>query len=82
MQNKTELCEKIKEIYPEIGECGGDVDVHFDNDKKAFAVKLTRGKKSLTTYLEQEDTNACLENERCLSLGVQVSQLIDNVENV
>ena len=27
MFNKKALCDKIKEIYPEIGECGIDVDV-------------------------------------------------------
>lgn len=30
MHDKKELCEKIKSIYPDIGECGIDVDVEYD----------------------------------------------------
>ena len=35
MHDKKELCEKIKSIYPDIGECGIDVDVANDETKKA-----------------------------------------------
>ena len=35
MHDKKELCEKIKSIYPDIGECGIDVDVAYDETKKA-----------------------------------------------
>lgn len=78
MTQAKELCEKIRSIYPEIGECGGDVEVRFDDTKKAWAVDLNKGQDQLTTYLDEDETNACLEGEKCLPLGVKVSQLVDN----
>ena len=36
MHDKTELCDKIKSIYPDIGECGIDVDVEYDETKKSL----------------------------------------------
>ena len=80
MHDPNELCGKIKDIYPEIGECGGDVEVEFDANKNAYSVELKRGKKNLRTYLESD--NSCMEGERCVSIGVQVSQLVDNIERV
>lgn len=82
MTDAKDLCAKIRSIYPEIGECGADVDVRYDNDKNVWAVDLTRGDRHLTTYLEDEETNACIEGERCVRLGDQVSQLIDNIKKV
>ena len=82
MHDTNELCEKIKTIYPEIGECGGDVEVEYNPDKEAYTVDLKRGEKSLRTYLEPEDANTCMEGERCVSLGVQVSQLVNRIDEI
>ena len=82
MHDTNELCEKIKSIYPEIGECGGDVEVSFDEAKSAYVVGLTRGEHQLSTHLELEDANSCMEGKECVSLGIQVSQLVTNVKQV
>ena len=44
MYSKDELCKKITDIYPEIGECGIDIDVRYDDEKKAceFAMKFEK----------------------------------------
>ena len=42
MHDKEELCEKIKTLYPEIGECGIDVDVDWNKDKKTWIVDLKK----------------------------------------
>jgi len=34
MYDNNELCEKIKSIFPDVGECGMDVDVDYDSNKK------------------------------------------------
>ena len=44
MHSKQELCGKIKELYPEIGECGIDVDVEHDNQKNVWVVDLKKNK--------------------------------------
>ncbi len=46
MIDKHELCEKIRDLYPDIGECGIDVKVEFDKEQKTWVVEL---KKTNTT---------------------------------
>ena len=78
-----ELCHKINDIYPELGGCaGGNVDVSYDDEKKAWLVDLRRGELHLATHLEPEDVTSCVEGERCLPLSVQVQQLVDNVQSL
>jgi hypothetical protein len=42
MYDKNELCEKIRALYPDIGECGIDVNVEYDEDQKAWVVDLKK----------------------------------------
>lgn len=78
--DEKELCAKIHEIYPQIGECGVDVDVGYNEDKHAWVVHLRKGGQELTTYLEPPDARACMEGKECVSLGLQVGQLVDNIK--
>ena len=79
--NSNELCKKIKEIYPDIGQCGIDVDVTFDEVNQRWAVDLKNGPHQLRTYLEKGDAELCLQGKQCVSLGIEISQLRDNVEH-
>ncbi len=80
MHDKKELCEKIKSIYPGIGECGIDVEVDYSEAKKAWVVDLKQGEHHLTTHLEPEDADACIEGKECVYLGTQIAQLVDNIK--
>jgi hypothetical protein len=80
MIEKAELCKKIIEIYPEIGACGIDVEVEYDETEKRWTVKLQRGSRQLKTYLEAGDAELCLMGKQCVSLGIEVKQLSDNVD--
>ncbi len=80
MHDKKELCEKIREIYPEIGECGIDIDAEWNTDKNAWAVDLKSEGHELTTYLESEDADGCMDGKQCVSLGLQIAQLKANVK--
>ena len=51
MINKNFLCEKIKSIYPDIGECGIDIDVGYDATKQSTIVTLCKGAKTVRHYL-------------------------------
>jgi len=79
MHDKKELCEKIKSIYPDIGECGIDVAVDYNKTQKAWVVDLKHGKHHLSTYIEPEDADACMEGKECVYLGTQVAQLAANI---
>jgi hypothetical protein len=79
MYDKDELCKKIKDIYPDIGECGIDVKVDYDDDKKAWIVDLKKDNHELKTHLEPEDAETCMLGKQCIGLGIQIAQLKDNI---
>ena len=82
MLDKKELCEKIRSIYPDIGECGIDIDVDYDEGKKAWVVDLKKDKHELKTHLEPEEATLCMEGKQCVSLGIQIGQLKENIKTV
>lgn len=78
--NSAELCEKIRKIYPDIGQCQIDLDVRYDKDKKAWVVHLEKYGKKLETYLETEESDACMAGKQCVSLGLQIGQLVRDIK--
>jgi hypothetical protein len=80
--DKDNLCEKIRSIYPEIGECGIDLDVRYDNDNDRWTVHLKKDKKSLKTFLEPDDARLCMQGKQCVSLGIEINQLKDSIDRM
>jgi len=79
MYDKNELCKKIKEIYPEIGECGIELDVTFDPLKNVWIVDLKKDAHELKHHLEIPDADLCIEGKQCVSLGLEIAQLKKNI---
>ena len=40
MYDKIQLCDKIHEIYPEIGNCDKDLKVAWDSEKNVWEVNF------------------------------------------
>ena len=76
------LCEKIRELYPDIGECGIDVKAEYDEGQKAWVVHLKKDHHGLKTYLEDGDAEKCMLGEKCLGLSIEVAQLKGNIERM
>jgi hypothetical protein len=74
------LEDKILEMYPEIRTYGISVNLTFDKAKNAYIIKFMRDNKELTTHLEKKDADDCMNNIKCVYLGVQVAQFIKNFE--
>jgi hypothetical protein len=74
------LQDKIRAMYPEIAQHGIVVSLEFNEAKNAYIVKFRRDNKELTTHLEKKDADDCMENIKCVYLGVQVGQFIKNFE--
>ena len=79
MYDKDELCKKIRKLYPDIGECGIDVKVGHDEEQKAWVVNLKKDHLELKTFLEDGDAELCMEGKQCVSLGIEIAQLKDNI---
>ena len=82
MLDKNELCEKIRSLYPDIGECGIDVRVDYDDEQKVWVVNLKKEKQELKTYLEDGDAEKCIEGIQCVSLGIEIAQLRANIDSL
>ena len=80
MHDKQELCERIVTMYPDIGRCAIDVTVDWDEEKKAWAVDLKKDNHELKHYLEEPDARRCMEGGQCISLGLEIAQLVKNIK--
>ncbi len=82
MITKEELCTKITKMYPDIGICGIDLDVDYNEEKGAWVVDLKQKGHFLRTYLESEDAQKCLDGKQCVSLGLQIAELVENIKKI
>jgi len=82
MPTKEELCAKIKEVFPEIGACGIDLKVDYDQAEKAWVVDLKKDNHELKTFLEEPEADECMAGKQCVSLGLQIGQLRKNIEEL
>jgi hypothetical protein len=80
MYDKHELCQKITQLYPEVGVCGVDIDVDYDGSKKVWVVDLKKENHELKHYLEITDAEPCLDGKQCISLGLEIAQLMNNIQ--
>ena len=80
MIKKNELCQKILEIYPEIGQCGINLKVDFDKRQKAWVVSLKKDNHKLKHFLENPDADSCMEGKQCFALGIEIAQLLKNIK--
>lgn len=77
MYDKSNLCEKIRSIYPNIGECGIDLNVEYDEEQKSWVVYLKKGGRKVKHFLQEEDLDKCMEGKQCVSLGLEIAQFKD-----
>ena len=82
MLDKQALCLRIREIYPDIGACGIDVKVDYDEQQDRWAVQLSKNEKQLKTFLEPEDVELCMAGKQCVGLSIEVNQLKDSVDRM
>jgi hypothetical protein len=82
MLSEDSLCLRIRELYPEIGACGIDVDVDYDDQVERWVVNLRKDNKQLKTYLEPDDVNLCMQGKQCVSLGIEINQLKDSIDRM
>jgi hypothetical protein len=79
MIDKARLCEKIRELYPDVGQCGIEVDVNYDDAQQAWVVNLKKDQHQLKHYLEDTDADLCMQGKQCVSLGLEIAQLRDTI---
>ena len=81
MYTMVDLQTKITGMYPEIGKHNLSMSIDFKESDKAYMLTFKRGAETLTTRLEKHDADECMNGTKCVYLGVQVSQFINNFED-
>ena len=76
MVKKTELCQKLSEIYPELGECDRNMAVGWDEQNEAWAVDFKLNGQPVRHYLEDADAAACVIGRQCVGLGIEFGQFL------
>ena len=76
MIGKKELCDKISEIYPDMGVCDTDLNVDWDAGRSLWAVDFSKGPHRIRHYLDDEDAAACLARGQCIGLGIEFGQFL------
>jgi len=74
------LKAKIVDFYPEVEKHQLDTKLTFDKEKKAFVIKIQKGKHKLTTFLDKPDADACIEGKKCVYLGLHIAEFVKNFE--
>ena len=82
MIDKNALCEKIRQLYPDIYECGIDVKIEYDAVPKTWVVHLKKDNHELKTYLDDGDAEKCILGEKCVGLSFEIAQLRGNIERL
>jgi len=77
---KEALAEKLVEMYSEITKHSLDMGLEFDDDKNAWVVSLKKGEHELKTFLDKKDADECMNGIKCVYLGVQIGQFVQNFE--
>lgn len=72
----NELKNKLKEIYPEIEKYNLQMQVKQDQETNSWLVTFSKGEESLSTHIEYEDVEKCLEGKECFHLGVELGRFI------
>jgi hypothetical protein len=72
------LKDKVLEMYPELEQHGVNVNLLFDAVKDAYVLSMHKDGHELTTHLERQDADDCMNGIKCVSLGMQVEQFVKN----
>ncbi len=78
MFSNSDLCRRITTMYPELGNCGIDIDVDFDK-KNSWVVHLLKDEHALDHHLDPKDAGFCMNGKQCISLGLEIAQLKNHI---
>jgi len=76
------LKDMIYELHPEIIQHALNLSVSFDEAKNTYVLTFSRGGRELNTYLDKHDADECMGGKKCIHLGVQIAQFLDDFEEI
>ena len=76
--SNTALKDKIMEMYPEISHHDISVGVDFSDEKDSYVIRFKKDSHELSTYLDRNDANECMDGNKCIHLGLKIVEFINN----
>lgn len=76
MYDKSGICNKIREIYPQMGVCDRDVKVQWSDEHSAWAVDFKKDGHAIRHYLDDADAASCVDRSQCIAMGVEFGQFL------
>lgn len=77
---KDELAAKLRLMYREINQHNLDLNLEFDDEENAWVIHLKKGEHELRTFLNKQDADQCMNDVKCVYLGVQIGQFVQHFE--
>lgn len=74
------LKDKIADMYPEIRQHDISVGLDFSEDKNAYVVTFKKNSHELQSYLDKSDADECMNDVKCVHLGVKIGEFVKNFE--
>lgn len=71
MLDKKQLCNQISLLYPDLGQCGVNLHVNWNEEKQAWAVDFEFHGNKIRHYLESVDAIACVIEKQCEGMGIE-----------
>jgi predicted transport protein len=82
MYTKEQISEKIRRIYPDIERCSISLNVDFDRINNFWVVSVKKDNRELSAFLDDSDASACIHDNLCTGLDMQISQLRKNIKKI
>lgn len=80
MYTNVALKDKVMSMYPEIALHHISVGLDFSEDKNAYVIHFKKNSRELLTYLDRDDADECMNDIKCVHLGVKINEFIRNFE--
>ncbi len=72
------LKDKIMEMHPELRQNHIGIGLDFSEEKGSYVIKFKKDAHELSTYLDKDDANECMDGFKCIHLGVKIDEFINN----
>lgn len=74
MLTNEQICNQLSLMYPDFGQCDENLSVSWDKANRAWVVDFVYDGNKIRHFLEDEDASNCINEDRCLGMGIEFAQ--------
>lgn len=74
MEHKENVCRTLHRIHPDIGECGKDLRVEWNENLGVWAVDFHKRGNRIKHFVDPQDMIDCMDKNKCVGLGIEFAQ--------